>query len=283
MLFRFVSVSVYAVGDELEYNPSLRAAGVSPEAFADFPAEKKAMYANLEILETVTTTKYYKVVSASDEEVCTYSDISAKAEGENIFIEVSENEYKNAKSIMMSEENAGGVSPNLVNPDTASGTWYEIETKVSKASSGQYLLEMYVEIIGDKLDEGLRSDHKGYIAGGVNTDCSPISGSEYLHRTLMPILGSNPDSDSYYDAPYKGNGYGFDYSIGVMAKSCTLEMGFLFEPRKTITMIDAYGYCGYWDQTITGSISIDISGPSISVSPTTKLVKAPDTHAQIRP
>ena len=80
------------------------------------------MYANLEILETVTTTKYYKVVSASDEEVCTYSDISAKAEGENIFIEVSENEYKNAKSIMMSEENAGGVSPNLVNPDTASGT-----------------------------------------------------------------------------------------------------------------------------------------------------------------
>ena len=51
MLFRFVSVSVYAVGDELEYNPSLRAAGVSPEAFADFPAEKR---------RCMQTLKYWK-------------------------------------------------------------------------------------------------------------------------------------------------------------------------------------------------------------------------------
>lgn len=270
------------------YVPFFDAIGIPSEAYMSLPDETKAFYTDLEILDSDTVTKYFKVISEKDNENVLSEPDNINVETEDILVEISQDEYELAESLVTASPNA------LVNPDEVgnSNTWYKIETSVLEVSTstpgiegdyGQYVLSMDVEIIGEKILTPFEDTYKGYIAGGINENCSPISGSEFMTETLVPVLGGPDQHTTYTDAPYGGGGCGFDFSIGVMAEKSIMHMAFMFEPNQPVSIIDGYGFCGYWTKKPSVSISISLSGPSISVSPMSQLVKAPDTHAQLRP
>lgn len=267
-------------------NPELERLGISEETYSQFPLEKKELYADIHIMDSASDTKYFKV-----EQLSTPNNINEDSETivPEVLVEISEQEYEVVKERI---ESGNKDESRLVNPDEESGTWYKMTTEVLYVDNSgglkRYSLVNKVEIITNELDQvGGTTSHKAYIAGGLNSLCSPISGSEVMTKWQTNTLTGQTDRFDEFTAPFKNQGYGFDFGISAFSTKCDVTMTFLFTTLQDINIIDAYGFCGYWDRAFTGSVGIDIgmeiNGPSISITPTTYLVKANDTHAQMLP
>ena len=250
---------------DISYYDALDEIGISKEMYDGMPSNKKAFYSNLNIGESVSSVTYYHSID-------TLSTL-------NTLEEVSETDFRLAERAILNKDSS--IAPALVNPDDSSGTWYEMETTVASVDDDRYSLVINLYVICDDV-KGLLGGGTGYVAGGVNSLCSPISGSEVFYREITSITGYE-ESEYQLDAPHKGNGYGFDYEITDLHKYNNITMSFLFEELQSVNLIDGYGFAGYWDTVLSPSISISATGASLNISPVSRLVEAIDNHAQMRP
>lgn len=268
--------------DLLEYNPRLADFGITEERYNRMPMSHKEIYGNIEFAakeECVTeqVTKYFFVPAEPYVPQSTYG--AKDLIQERPYIEVSKEEYESVVSYSNMDER-------LQNPDSTSGTWYSLLTEVAYMGTQDgndcFILSNTLSVLPLEFGGARENTYTGFLAGGLNALCSPISGTEIFDQENV-YFNSSEDLPTVYEAPHKGAGYGFDFTVDSLMREANLSMSFLFEPNTTtVKLIDAYGFAGYWRTDNELDASISIGGPSISIAPTLNLYRASDTHAQMR-
>lgn len=171
--------------------------------------------------------------------------------------------------------------------DSTDTSWVEMTTTLSSISnSDEYLLTNDITYIGLN---GFLQPITTHVTGlGCNSNFSVIKDSEYLKReyTLYSAdLGIYEPGqvDWLWSADEKSSsGYAFTYKVAETEISNSAFMALRIAPNVSNTTIsDGYGYYAKYTKSVSPSISFDISGASISLSPTSNLSKAPKTHVQL--
>ena len=273
-LFTTATLPVFASPNAPTYNPILEKIGITEDAFWAMPPEKRVFYQDVqEITSISSSTKYYKLEEVSCETENLLSDP----------IEVTEKEYVNATTPTIQQARAVG---DLIDTDEASGTWYKMTTTVSEmaVTSGERHLYVANRIELNQYAMGiLNTGRSGFLGVSLNSNTSPISGSEMLTLEFSYITEPEKRYTYYYDtAPYKGCGYAFDIGVGPGTDRRIYTMTFMAMPNTSasLTVFEGYGFAGYWTGSLSASINIGPFG-SITFGSTSNVVRANNTHAQI--
>lgn len=259
------------------YNSVLEKIGITEDVFWSMPAEKQALYQGIiDITDITTDTKYFH-------EVCD------KESGESTLYEVSADQYADRGISVQGWEVT----------DEVSGNWYVLTTFVGR---NEYNPSTPVQIpysVGSTLEVDRNElyfflapvlDTDAYLGISINANMSPVSGSEYCSVKYTHLTGPNAgkeDSDTIQQAQHKGYGYAFDFLMDNANIGYEITMGFgvVSNTTASATVVDAYGFAGYWGKVLSVSPSIDIgaSGVGISISPAITNAKHQtlNTHAQL--
>lgn len=118
---------------------------------------------------------------------------------------------------------------------------------------------------------------------GLNSNSSIINNYyiAYHKYTLYSSTGTENNITDYYEPSCKNaDGYAFDYNVysGVYSNYSVLSV--YAEPNvSNLTIFDGYGLTAYTSMSADVSISIDVSGPSLSITPSKSWTKN-NTHVQ---
>lgn len=265
-----MNVAAFALENETHYNPVLEELGISEEMFLEWPKEKRAFYQDIvAINDSVSETKYFKEVFVSS-----YAE---EEESTPVLVEVDRTEYEM------------GISGNLLTTaaeDTKQieGSWYAMTTtlKTVDALNGA---RKYVVVNTLDIDKKLFNsiNRSGYLGVSVNSNTSPLSGSEFMRLSYTLGVSGQSDVETYNEAQHKyDGGYAFDFEIGGMMVSAQISMTFEIEPTVNgVRLLDGFGFAGYWNSVVVPTISIGSGGASLDITPQKGLVMSNNTHVQI--
>ncbi|MGM9670517.1 MAG: hypothetical protein ACI3XD_02965 [Oscillospiraceae bacterium] len=271
------SAPAFALSHASQYNPILEELGISENVFEEMPIEQRMLYQDIvAIIDTASDTKYFKEVYESD-----YAEFSTSLPTKNttstpVLIEIDQQEYELGKGSQNLDSTQGNVS-------TTSGSWYSMTTSVKKVSTlnGGF---KYVVTNTLAINKSILShDRTSYLGVSLNSNMSPLSGSEFMRLSYTLGVSNQSGVETSTHAQHKYNGgYAFDFDIGGMMISAEASMTFEVTTNvSNVTMLDGYGFGGYWNRTVTPTISIGSGGASITFTPSSGLIKANNTHAQL--
>lgn len=212
-------------------SPALVKIGITENAYVQMSVHTQILYSDLRFGEAVTQIRYFRVIESNSAEAATYG----LSQGP-LTIEVTEEEFNAGTAARKST-----TSSAYVNPDQSSNTWYKLLVQITKEiGSKQYAVSVFLNIYHQGFP-GLKP-RTFYIAGSVNSNMSPISGSESCYVIYKPN-----GEEHLTRAPHKWTGYGFDFLVDSATHyNYTAGMTFLAEPNiSTLTLVDAYGYAGW--------------------------------------
>jgi len=265
------------------------------------PKEKQKLYAYIELGDTVTTKKYYRIearINNKDKEnlLMEFNNASVDNDITENIIEISKDQFlfevqNNLDKLFISSLTDSDINLTASNTDSDDivTSWVEMTTTLTKlnVSSGDCLLTNDVTYIKSN---GLLQPITTHIIGlGSNSNYSIVKDSEYLVHTYDLYSSSlgiyEPDVSDYYMDAYKKStsGYAFVINITDTQISNTMIMGVRITPNvSNTTVIDGYGHYAKYTKSVIPSISFSSGGASIDITLTENKIEAPNTHVQLR-
>lgn len=266
-----LTTSIYA-GDG--YTDSLAQIGIDAETFSSMPSEKQQLYSGIELDSIKSQSKYYKLEETMD----------TRSLDEKDMIEITQEQFLLETERYLDSNFIETFSSDV---DSTSTSWVEMTTQLASISNSKdYVLTNDVTYIKSN---GFLQPINTHITGlGCNSNFSVIKDSEYLKRdyTLYSAdLGiyEPGQTDYIWSADEKSSsGYAFTYDIVETEINNEAFMALRITPNVSTTILaDGYGYYSKYTKSVSPSLSFDMSGASLSISPTSSLSTAPKTHVQL--
>lgn len=264
-----ITAPVFAASAQPGYDSILQELGISEEMYWAMPAEKRTLYQDwVEITASVSDTKYFKGVSTTDLDGTTTQ----------ILVEITEAEYidRNAE-----------IQP-IANPSSITTYWCSLTTTIKKGETVNGLVRYYVinnlEVDSDNMGI-IVLDRSAFTGISIGSNMSPVSGSEVLSLDFTYLTGGTGQGREYImDAQHRSSGgYAFDFVLDNSKRNYKITMAFQVVPNTNagVTVVDAYGFAGYWGKTLEPSISVGADGVGIAVTPANYVSMTTNTHAQL--
>ncbi len=262
----------------MQYNPILEEMGISEEAFEAMPPEKKAFYQGFRsIIDSTSDIRYFKEVGVS----------GTDGTMEYTLVETTKEAYENR-----SEESM--IQPYGKNPDIVYETWCTMTTTIitGDKTNGRtyYTVKNELDIDIEKMEQGFAIfDRTALIAISLNSNMSPVTGSEFLHLEYTNLTGSNagkPGSEYVWNAQHKSSiGYAFDFCVDNSKRSHKVTMAYqaISNTSSDASIVDAFGSACFWAKVVkVNSVTFGPSGvEKIGISTNDKCFLAKNTHAQV--
>lgn len=167
-------------------------------------------------------------------------------------------------------------------------SWVKMNTTLASISgSSDYSVTNNITYIAANSSIFPMTTHVTGIGCGGNY--SIVKGSEFfirrydLYSTDLGIY--SPDQEDYIWTANKrdSSGYAFTYKIANTEISNSATMALRITPNNyNASLAEAFGHYAKYTKSVSPSISFDSSGASLSLSPTSSLKTAPNTHVQLR-
>ncbi|ADQ07813.1 hypothetical protein Calhy_2104 [Caldicellulosiruptor hydrothermalis 108] len=246
--------------------------------------EKKSFYNNLKILNIKEETKYYQIeVRKSNSESEERKNKNQNNEYETKIIEITKSDFE--KQVFQLNKKVN-VNINASNTDSINLSWVKMTTKIALIEGDEYVVTNDISYFESN---GFLQPVNTHIIGiGVGANYSVIKDSEYL-RHEYTLYSSNlgiyePGQYDYYWTAYEKSAQGYAFVIQTYETQINnrafMALGIKANVSNT-TVVDAYGHYAKYTKSVTPSISFSINGASIDITPTTNLIKAPNTHVQL--
>lgn len=256
------------------HSDSLAKIGIDAATFSSMPSEKQQLYSDIEVDSIKSQSKYYKLEEA----------INTKSLDEKNMTEIPKEQFLFETEMYLDSNFVETFASDL---DSTSTSWVEMTTELASISNSKdYVLTNDVTYI--RSNAFLQPINTHITGLGCNSNFSIVKDSEYLRRdyTLYSSdLGiyEPGQTDYIWSADEKSSsGYAFTYDIVETEIDNEAFMAVRITPNVSSTILaDGYGYYSKYTKSVSPSLSFDMSGASLSISPTSSLSTAPKTHVQL--
>lgn len=264
---------------------TLRDLGIADRDIKNMSDEKKNFYSNLKILNIKEETKYFQIeVKKSN---CGSKEIKNKSQNNNEYetkiIEITKSDFE--KQVFQLNKKVD-FDTNASSTDSINLSWVKMTTKIALIEGDEYVVTNDISYFESN---GFLQPVNTHIIGiGVGANYSVIKDSEYL-RHEYTLYSSNlgiyePGQYDYYWSTYEKSAQGYAFVIQTYETQINNRAFMALRIKANVsntTVVDAYGHYAKYTRSVTPSISFSINGASIDITPTTNLIKAPNTHVQL--
>lgn len=278
-----ISVSAFADDSKTSstgYDASLQKVGITEKDFAQMPDSKKQEWKNVKLKDVNTTTKYYRCTESSPN-----SRNTKLLKADKNYVEITAQQFYEESQLYLTSLLTKSAIKASSDTNGSSTSWVTFTTKLANALDNDWVLTNDVTFIAAP---AVISTH---VTGlGCNQNCSVVKDSEYLRRNYdlyEPTTGVYDEGLEDYiwsaNAGKSSNGYAFSKDIVYTEIHNRIFAALRIMPNvSNVTVVDGYGQYAKYSSSVTPSVSFSTSGASISLSPSSNVSKAPNTHVQLR-
>jgi len=265
-------------------NLTLSDLGIADRDIKNMSDEKKSFYNNLKILNIKEETKYYQIeVKKSNSESKEIKNENQNNEYETKIVEITKSDFE--KQVFQLNKKVN-VDISASKTDSINLSWVKMTTKIALIEGDEYVVTNDISYFESN---GFLQPVNTHVIGiGVGANYSVIKDSEYL-RHEYTLYSSNlgiyePGQYDYYWSAYEKSAQGYAFVIQTYETQINNRAFMALRIKANVsstTVVDAYGHYAKYTKSVTPSISFSINGASIDITPTTNLIKAPNTHVQL--
>lgn len=265
-------------------NLTLSDLGIADRDIRNMSDEKKSFYNNLKIQNIKEETKYYQIeVKKSNSESKEIKNENQNNEYETKIVEITKSDFE--KQVFQLNKKVN-VDISASNTDSINLSWVKMTTKIALIEGDEYVVTNDISYFESN---GFLQPVNTHVIGiGVGANYSVIKDSEYL-RHEYTLYSSNlgiyePGQYDYYWSAYEKSAQGYAFVIQTYETQINNRAFMALRIKANVsntTVVDAYGHYAKYTKSVTPSISFSINGASIDITPTTNLIKAPNTHVQL--